>query len=77
MDNQGKSSGEGQANVTSDVVARPAIVLGTDINIVAQIAPAQLNRFAQIDTPTRTLEDRSLENRSIDIKNDRGEIVDK
>jgi hypothetical protein len=76
IDTKNRSSGERQSTVTPAVVA-PAVVLGTGNNILAQITPAQPTQSTPSDTPIRTPEDRSLENRLLDIKNDRGEIVDK
>ena len=76
IDTKSKSSGERQAPVTSEVIAAP-VALGTDRNILAQITPVQLTQSASSYTPTIAPEDRSLENRLLDIKNDRGEIVDK
>jgi hypothetical protein len=84
IDTRGKSSSESQSNLTSDVVVRSTddrpslpVVLGTDDRILAQITPARLTQSVPSDNPTKNPEDRSLENRLNDIRNDRGEIVDK
>jgi hypothetical protein len=83
-DTNGKSSSKGQPSFTPDVVGaavadrdRPAVVLCTGNLILAQIAPTNLTQSVPSGTPIKTPEDRSLENRLNDIKNDRGEIVDK
>jgi hypothetical protein len=84
IDTKHKSSSERQPNLTSSVVEAPvadrdypAVVLGRDNHILAQISPTPPPQAAPIDPPIKTPEDRSLENRLIDIKNDRGEIIDK
>ncbi len=83
VDTRGKSSSQQQPDTNSPVVADrstdryyPAAVLGSDL-ILAQIAPSQPTQSDRLDSPNQTPADRSLENRLNDIKNDRGDVVDK
>ncbi len=80
VDPNSKSIDTRQPNSTLSVVKRPAndradlpTGLATDL-ILAQIAPS---KPTLADSPNKTPEDRSLENRLIDIKNDRPATADK